>query len=224
MPNYVLLSFLGAEFAFLASGILILAVSILFQSGPSGNGALSNVASSLLLQLSPLTAGIVNAIFIFVTFAISVPSVLMPQKRMWLRAHSWMVLLSAMVSLVVGLDIWFSTLRTRSNLNVAWGELPTQSQSQLQQAFNCCGYLNPANPPFITDNVCTDQQTAQKLGGCVTPFSNFANSFLDVVFTAMFGAVALDVITFFASVVLLKDRAEQERYRLIDRKFGSAAL
>lgn len=90
--------------------------------------------------------------------------------------------------------------------------------------FNCCGYLNPANPPFITDATCPNVQQAQKLGGCVTNFGNFANQFLDVVFTAMFGAVALDVILFLSSVVLIKDRKEQERYRLIDRKYGSAAL
>lgn len=90
--------------------------------------------------------------------------------------------------------------------------------------FKCCGYLNPVNPPFVTDSVCTDPATAARLGGCVGPFGSFANQFLDIVFTAMFGAVALDVIVFFSSVVLLKDRAEQERYRMIDRKFGAGAL
>lgn len=90
--------------------------------------------------------------------------------------------------------------------------------------FNCCGYLNPANPPFVTDNTCPNVEQAQKLGGCVTNFGNFANQFLDIVFTAMFGAVALDVVLFLSSVVLIKDRKEQERYRLIDRKYGSTAL
>lgn len=52
MPNWVLLTFIGAEFLFLFSGILILVVSILFRSGPTGT--LSTAGSSLLLQLSPL--------------------------------------------------------------------------------------------------------------------------------------------------------------------------
>ena len=58
----------------------------------------------------------------------------------------------------------------------------------------------------------------------MTPFGTFANQFLDVVFTAMFGAVALDIILFLSGVVLIKSRAERERYRLIDQKFGTAAL
>jgi hypothetical protein len=55
-----------------------------------------------------------------------------------------MVLASGMVSLIVGLDIWFGTLQTRANLNVAWSELPQASQSQLQQAV-CISF------PWITN-------------------------------------------------------------------------
>ena len=52
------------------------------------------------------------------------------------------------------------------------------------------------------------------------PLSSFANSFLDLIFTAMFGMVALDAILFLAGVVLLKSRAEKKRYRHIDEKNG----
>jgi len=60
---------------------------------------------------------------------------------------------------------------------------------------------------------------AQKVN-CVGPFSNFANSFLDRIFTALFGLVGLDVALLLAVVVVLKNRAEKARYRHIDEKNG----
>ena len=60
---------------------------------------------------------------------------------------------------------------------------------------------------------------AQKVN-CVGPFSNFANGFLDLIFTALFGIVGLDVALLLSVVVVLKSRAERERYRHIDEKNG----
>ena len=54
------------------------------------------------------------------------------------------------------------------------------------QQFNCCGYMNI---PFHQGAACADAIAAAKKSNCVGPISNFANSFLDVVFTAMFGIV-----------------------------------
>ena len=50
--------------------------------------------------------------------------------------------------------------------------------------FKCCGYLKN---PFVQDTLCTSAFEAAQLGNCVGPFSNFANGFLDLVFTAIFG-------------------------------------
>jgi len=223
MANTTLIVFLVADFLFLVSGALLLAASLIFKSGP-GSGPIDDAASSLLLQLTPLAGGVVNAVFVFITFAVSIPGVLMRENRAWLRVHSYLLIVCSLITLVLGLDIWFSTLKTRSNLDTAWGQLSSSDQSELQQQFQCCGYLNPINPPFVTDSTCTNTDVANQLGGCVTPFSNFANQFLDIVFTAMFGGVALDIITFFAAIVVLKDRDEQKRYRLIDEKYGFGAL
>lgn len=55
---------------------------------------------------------------------------------------------------------------------------------------------------------------------CVGPFSSFANGFLDLVFTALFGIVGLDVALLLSVVVVLRRRAEMERYRHIDEKNG----
>jgi len=102
--------------------------------------------------------------------------------------------------------------------------------------FKCCGWMNSTSPPFVTDNVCPTAAAAAQQVGCVVPFWSFANSFLDIVFTSLFGivgmsrqpiisrllltSVALDGILFLSTVVVLKDRAQKERYRLIDEKTG----
>ena len=69
------------------------------------------------------------------------------------------------------------------------------------------------------------------------PFSNFANSFLDLIFTAIFGLAGMwisylntltlrlmslgaDLALFLSVLVVLKDRAEKQRYRHIDEKNG----
>jgi hypothetical protein len=56
--------------------------------------------------------------------------------------------------------------------------------------------------------------------GCVIPFSSFANSYLDLIFTAAFGIVGIDVVLLLCIVMVLKYRAELERYRHIDEKNG----
>jgi hypothetical protein len=90
----------------------------------------------------------------------------------------------------------------------------------LQQRFKCCGYTNATTPPFIPDNVCTNQLVAANLQGCVGPFSSFANDLLSKVFTADFAIVAVDVTLLLGIACLLKDRKEKERYALIDAKTG----
>jgi len=128
-----------------------------------------------------------------------------------------MIVLSAHITLLLGISIWFSTLQTRANLGTTFAQQPPRSQSLIQQRFQCCGYLNN---PFTPDSVCTSAFVAAQKVNCVGPFSNFANGFLDLIFTALFGLVGLDVAFLLAVVVVLRNRAEKARYRLIDEKHG----
>jgi len=58
---------------------------------------------------------------------------LMPTTRGWLKFHGYMVAVSALITLILGLTMWFETLKTRSELGVSWAGLPASSQSLLQQ-------------------------------------------------------------------------------------------
>jgi hypothetical protein len=72
--------------------------------------------------------------------------------------------------------------------------------------------------------MCTDALVAAAQVGCVGPFSSFANTFLDRVFTGAFGIVGVDVALILTTAMLLKDRKEKERYRHIDEKQGAGSF
>ena len=130
----------------------------------------------------------------------------------------------ALFTVGIGLEIWFTTLKTRSNLGSMWGQLDRQTQSLLQQKFKCCGYIDATSPPFVQDSTCTNPLVAASLGGCATPFSNFANRYLNIVFTAAFGIGVIDAMLLLSGACLFKDRKEKERFRLIDAKTESVPI
>lgn len=154
----------------------------------------------------------------FITFLLSIPPMFMKRNRAYLKAHAWGIIISAILTLAIGLTIWVSTLETKKNLLPIWNSQSRDTQSLLQQKFECCGYSNPAL--FVKDATCTSASVAARLGPCVTPFSTYANKFLDVVFTTFFGFAGIDAFLLLSALCLIKDRKEKERYRLIDEKRG----
>ncbi|EOD46799.1 Tetraspanin [Neofusicoccum parvum] len=221
MANKLMLTFLGCEILFLLSGGLLIGFALFSESSMRSRPTPDTVAPHLLLKRSPLTATIVNAIFIFATFLLALPAIFLPTNRGWLRMHGYMVTFCATFTLVLGLITWIGTLQTRNMLGVIWAAEAPETQSLLQQKFKCCGYANPTSPPFVTDATCTDAVVAANLGGCIGPFSSFANQYLDVIFTAAFGLVGLDTILLLHVAMVLKERSEQARYRHIDEKNGT---
>ncbi|KAJ9635460.1 hypothetical protein H2201_003122 [Coniosporium apollinis] len=189
MPNKLMLLFLAANFLFITSGGLILAFALVSEREKRAPPTITNVAQRILLGQCPLTSAIVNSILMFITFLISLLAVLLPNNRGWLRAHGWLVVSCACFTLGLGLSIWFGTLQTRRALGETWAKETSVTQSLLQQRFNCCGYTNSTTPPFVQDETCNDSVIAAQKGGCITPFSDFANSYLDLIFTTAFGIV-----------------------------------
>lgn len=51
--------------------------------------------------------------------------------------------------------------------------------------------MNSTSPLFVNDNICPGAAAAAGKQGCVGPFSSFANGFLDIIFTALFGIVGM---------------------------------
>lgn len=78
------------------------------------------------------SAGAANAALIFLTFIVSIPGMILPTNRFWLKLHGYMVFISAIFTLLLGLSIWFDTLTTRTRLLEVWDNVPPAEQSILQ--------------------------------------------------------------------------------------------
>lgn len=57
----------------------------------------------------------------------------MPMTRGWLKLHGYMTVVCAIVTLVLGLLVWFDTLTSRARLGEMWNTLPSSTQSLVQQ-------------------------------------------------------------------------------------------
>ena len=222
MPNKILLVFIAFDLLFLVCAVLHLVIPILTHASLGNTPTLKNVASDLLLDHCPLTSSMVNAFIMFATFCLSIPALFRQRNFVFLQLHAAGIIASALLTLIIGLQIWFSTLETHLNLAPIWNRQTPFVQSMLQFKFTCCGYSNPAL--FVEDATCPSAAVAARLGPCMVPFGVFANQFLDVVFTTFFGFVAVDMMLLLSVLCLIKDRKERERYRFIDEKRGYSTL
>ncbi|KAK4649477.1 uncharacterized protein QC761_119270 [Podospora bellae-mahoneyi] len=220
MVNKVQAAYVMADGLFLLMGIFIIGFSVIvgnIRDEIPENGR--QAARNLLYQRFPLTAGIVNAVFIFLTFMVTLPG-LATQSRGWLKLGAYMTTFCGLFSMILGLFLWILTLKTREDFAPLYWAQPANVQQLMQAEFNCCGYFNSTSPAFVTDATCSSPAAAALVRGCATPITSFANIFLDNIFTAMFGMVGIDFVFVMATACLLKDRKERERFRHIDEKSG----
>lgn len=75
---------------------------------------------------------IANGIMVVVAFLVSLPALALPNSRSWIKAHSWLVVCCLVFTLVLGLNEWIQTLRTRSNLEDMWGVQSPERKVTLQ--------------------------------------------------------------------------------------------
>ncbi|KAI2617087.1 hypothetical protein GGR54DRAFT_211721 [Hypoxylon sp. NC1633] len=221
MVNKVLVAFVATDGLFVSMGAIMLGFSIIvqqtcFNTPTDGNEA----ARDLLYQKFPFTAGIVNAVFIFATFLATIPA-LATNNRSWLKLAMYLVVIDAVFTMAIGVDLWILTLTMKEDFHQIWLSQPAQVQGFMQTAFSCCGYFNSSSPAFITDAACPSPAAAALMRGCSAPLTSFGNTFVDNIFTAVFGMVGIDTVLLMTIACLLKDRKERERFRHIDEKTGA---
>ncbi|KAL2169957.1 hypothetical protein VTG60DRAFT_5427 [Thermothelomyces hinnuleus] len=220
MANKVQIAYLVSDGLFLLMGIFILGFSVIvnnIKDEQPTNGR--QAARNLLYRDFPLSAGIVNAVFIFITFAVTLPG-LATSSRRWIKVAGYMAVVCLIFTTALGLDIWIKTLRLRAEFAPRFSAQTDAVKSLMQIEFQCCGYFNSSSPAFVTDTICPSKAAAAVMRGCAAPISAFANVFLDNIFTALFGIVGFDAIFIMATACLLKDRKERERFQHIDDKAG----
>ncbi|KIE00260.1 tetraspanin, partial [Metarhizium majus ARSEF 297] len=212
MASKVFTTTLGISLLFLASGCLELGFSLvvrnMMDSRPeSGQEAVRN----LLYQMFPLTAGIANGAATLATFAFTLLGLMSPM-RSWLKAGGYLITLCGLFTLCLGVYLWIMTLRLKDGFFPTYLELEPGVQSLVQQS------VRAGVPPSFFDFV--RALMLALLRGCGTAISSFSNTFIDNIFTALFGIVGLDAILILSIASLLKERKERERYRHIDEKSG----
>ncbi|CAK7206280.1 hypothetical protein SEUCBS139899_009067 [Sporothrix eucalyptigena] len=223
MANKVLVAYVLADILFVVMGAIMLAFSVIVKNILAKNEVPANgteAVINLLYSKFPLTAGIVNAIFYFVTFLFTIPAIVMP-TRGWLKFSGYMVVVTSLFSLVIGLDLWIVTLSVKEQFAPIWSQQTSQVQDLMQTAFACCGYFNSTSPAFVTDSTCSSPAAAALVRGCAAPISSFSNVFIDDIFTGIFGMSGVGGLLILATSCLLKDRKERERFRYIDEKMGA---
>ncbi|RAL59159.1 hypothetical protein DID88_006715 [Monilinia fructigena] len=208
MADKILWTYIILDLLFVGSGALLLGFALNTKASTSQAPTISSVSANLLLLSTPLNAAIGNAVVIFFSFLLSIPAMTLSTTRGWLKLHGYMVVISGIFTLVIGLDIWFGTLRSKESLFDTWNK-----QSDTVHI-----------PAFVTDSTCPNAIVAATMPGCSAAFVKFDGLFLDVIFTAAFGIVGLDVALIFGIAMLNKDRKERERYRFIDEKNGMGAF
>ncbi|EGS22810.1 uncharacterized protein CTHT_0012850 [Thermochaetoides thermophila DSM 1495] len=221
MASKVQMVYVISDALFLLMGIFILifcvVVNNIKDNAPS-NGR--EAARNLMYQQFPLTAGIVNSVFIFVTFITTLPGLALG-SRPWIKIGGYLTIVCAIFTMILGLYLWIMTLKTRASFAKVFAVQPDDIKSLMQTTFSCCGYFNATSAPvFVTDATCPSPAAAALMRGCVAPISSFINVLLDNIFTAMFGMVGIDVVFLLSAVCLLKERKERERFRHIDEKNG----
>jgi hypothetical protein len=88
---------------------------------------------------------------IFVTFLLTVPAIVMPMTRGWLKLSGYLTVVCGLFTMIIGLTIWFETLKTRRVLSDIWNVQPASTQSLLQQQV-CAGSWRTVYRVILTTN------------------------------------------------------------------------
>jgi hypothetical protein len=129
MANKIQITYLVADGLFLLMGVFIIGFSVIVNNirdeDPS-NGR--QAARNLLYQGFPLTAGIVNAVFVFITFMVTLPG-LATTSRKWIKLAGYMAEVCANFSMILGLYLWIFTLKTRGDFAPLFAAQPENIKS-----------------------------------------------------------------------------------------------
>lgn len=133
MVNKILMVAIAADVLFLASGVMELTFSLVTKGNMSqtpSNG--EDAVRDLLHQTLPLDAGIANAAFILATFVATLPGLMMPTTRGWLKVSGYMVAFCALFTMCVGVFLWVMTLTIGQDFASTYDGLDPGTQDLIQ--------------------------------------------------------------------------------------------
>ncbi|KAI0818807.1 tetraspanin [Irpex lacteus] len=222
MVSKRILGFYGfVQLWLLAAAALSIAMSIVWKA--------PNLMINFTFHDIDLTAGLVLGIFLIVTFFISVFAVLQKNHvTIGLVILNWTLIADSVVVLVVGTIIWFYSLHQRQNYFEVFKASSPQTRIEIQDKFKCCGYFAFNDTTMETSSgFCSDPTVANRFNfstpeqfACVGPINSFTDFTLNNTFTTIYGYMAILIALFLASLCIIHQRVETERFRKIDAKRG----
>lgn len=132
---------------------------------------------------------------------------------------------TSLVTLVMGLVVWFATLQQRSEYEAIFVAQAPQMQQWIQDSLQCCGYWNATSTGHFAQatGFCASPAVAANataIQGCVAPITDFTDLLMNTAFTTLFGVVALEAALFVATWCVIHEKEKYERCRRILSKGG----
>ncbi|KAG8800001.1 phospholipid scramblase 1 [Serendipita sp. 398] len=174
MPSKTLLTVWGLfDFLLLLAGGLLIAFGIIAKS----TDAIRNVV----LNDSDLNFALVVGIFYAVTFVVSVGGIIQRNHiTIGLAITNWLLIIDTIVTVLLGADLWFMTLREKANFARVWRQVTAAERIAVQNKLRCCGYTN--NTLVETRGFCADRRNARN-NGCDKKLLPLADAMLVDAFT-----------------------------------------
>ncbi|KAI0698502.1 hypothetical protein BC835DRAFT_1268962 [Cytidiella melzeri] len=201
-----------------AASALSIAMSVIWRA--------PNLMINFTLSVMDLTAGLVLGILLLVTFVISVFAVLQKNHvTIGLVILNWALIADGIAVIVIGSMIWFYSLHQRQNYFEVFKAVPPQTRLDIQNKFSCCGYFEFNDTVELSSGFCAATAPQFNLSNptefaCVGPITAFTDFTLNNVFTTIYGYMAILICLFLASLCIIHQRMEVERFRKIDAKRG----
>ncbi|KAG8981879.1 phospholipid scramblase 1 [Tulasnella sp. 425] len=198
--------------ALLASGAVLIAFSVIWRT--------PDVVRNFLISNLDLTAGLVLGIMFLVTWLISIAGILQQNHvTVGLVATNWALIMDAIGVMIIGTMVWVYTLQPTKNFLGEWEATSSVTRQSIQDTLKCCGYRNSTEFGII-GGFCSDDDFAASQVGCSTIILPKADYTLNNVFSVIYGFMAVIICFFLATVSLVYQRKEEERFRKIDEKRG----
>lgn len=101
--------------------------------------------------MSFLVVGIANAVLTFIIFAFTLPG-LATSSRGWLKVAGYLVVLNALFTLGIGINLWTTTLKMRERFDIIWVAQSAEVQSLMQTAVSLASSALTNRGPHLHGN------------------------------------------------------------------------